>query len=250
MPEVADVVAVLEVMAEPTANAALVRILTGPRYRIGPRDLKALGRRAAFLARDMLADRSRRRSRRQPRTGPGGRLRRQRRRGRPDRRARQPRRPDRLLGGGLRPAGRAARRADQVPRAAQPADRRGRGRGGQRHRARRRDRGVARPSWPRGGRPTCPRSSTTPRGSRASRASPTCRPSSPTSPRPRTRRTGSTSAAVSTGNTVKLMTVHKAKGLEWSVVALPGLVDEVFPSNRGRVAVDQTRRRAAVRAAG
>ncbi|MDX6227675.1 MAG: ATP-dependent helicase UvrD/PcrA [Frankiales bacterium] len=58
MPEVADVVAVLEVMAEPTANPALVRILTGPRYRIGPRDLKALGRRAAFLARDALADRS------------------------------------------------------------------------------------------------------------------------------------------------------------------------------------------------
>lgn len=49
MPEVEDVVAVLEVLAEPTANAALVRVLTGARWRIGPRDLAALGRRAALL---------------------------------------------------------------------------------------------------------------------------------------------------------------------------------------------------------
>ena len=40
--------------------------------------------------------------------------------------------------------------------------------------------------------------------------------------------------AVSTADTVKLMTVHKAKGLEWDVVAVPGLVAEVFPSNRSR----------------
>lgn len=50
MPEVADLVAVLRVMVEPTANAALLRILTGPRWRIGPRDLAALGRRARRLA--------------------------------------------------------------------------------------------------------------------------------------------------------------------------------------------------------
>ncbi len=50
MPEVADVVATLEVLADPTANAALMRLLTGPRWRIGPRDLVALGRRAAALA--------------------------------------------------------------------------------------------------------------------------------------------------------------------------------------------------------
>jgi DNA helicase II / ATP-dependent DNA helicase PcrA len=49
MPEVADLVAVLRVLVEPTANAALLRVLTGPRWRIGPRDLAALGRRAARL---------------------------------------------------------------------------------------------------------------------------------------------------------------------------------------------------------
>jgi DNA helicase-2/ATP-dependent DNA helicase PcrA len=50
MPEVDDVVAVLEVLADPTANPALVRILTGARYRIGPRDLAVLGRQARWLA--------------------------------------------------------------------------------------------------------------------------------------------------------------------------------------------------------
>ncbi|HEX3824642.1 MAG TPA: ATP-dependent DNA helicase [Mycobacteriales bacterium] len=42
--------------------------------------------------------------------------------------------------------------------------------------------------------------------------------------------------AVSDANTVKLMTVHAAKGLEWDIVAVPGLVDKVFPSDRGRSA--------------
>ena len=50
MPEVADLVAVLRLLAEPTANAALLRLLTGPRWRIGTRDLAALGRRAYRLA--------------------------------------------------------------------------------------------------------------------------------------------------------------------------------------------------------
>ncbi|AGP55158.1 ATP-dependent DNA helicase [Streptomyces rapamycinicus] len=46
LPEVADLVAVCEVLQDPGANAALVRLLTGPRWRIGPRDLALLGRRA------------------------------------------------------------------------------------------------------------------------------------------------------------------------------------------------------------
>jgi len=45
LPEVADVVATLEVVEEPTANAALLRLLTGPRWRLGVRDLAQLGRR-------------------------------------------------------------------------------------------------------------------------------------------------------------------------------------------------------------
>ncbi|WP_432133971.1 UvrD-helicase domain-containing protein [Streptomyces sp. bgisy154] len=49
LPEVADLVAVCEVLQDPGANAALVRLLTGPRWRIGPRDLALLGRRARQL---------------------------------------------------------------------------------------------------------------------------------------------------------------------------------------------------------
>ncbi|KUM88600.1 MULTISPECIES: ATP-dependent helicase [Streptomyces] len=49
LPEVADLVAVCEVLQDPGANAALVRLLTGPRWRIGPRDLALLGRRARRL---------------------------------------------------------------------------------------------------------------------------------------------------------------------------------------------------------
>ena len=51
LPEIADLVAVCEVLADPTANAALVRLLTGPRWRIGPRDLALLGRLARRLVR-------------------------------------------------------------------------------------------------------------------------------------------------------------------------------------------------------
>ncbi|WP_370618323.1 UvrD-helicase domain-containing protein [Mumia qirimensis] len=48
-PEVSDVVSVLRVLSDQTANAALLRLLTGPRWRIGPRDLALLGRRAKQL---------------------------------------------------------------------------------------------------------------------------------------------------------------------------------------------------------
>ncbi|MER7774094.1 ATP-dependent DNA helicase [Streptomyces sp. NPDC096191] len=49
LPEVADLVAVCEVLQDPGANASLVRLLTGPRWRVGPRDLALLGRRARRL---------------------------------------------------------------------------------------------------------------------------------------------------------------------------------------------------------
>ncbi|HTS95235.1 MAG TPA: 3'-5' exonuclease, partial [Streptosporangiaceae bacterium] len=51
VPEVQDVVATLRVMHDPLAADALARLLTSPRWRIGPRDLVALGRRSRWLAR-------------------------------------------------------------------------------------------------------------------------------------------------------------------------------------------------------
>ena len=56
LPEVADVVATLEVIEEPTANAALLRLLTGPRWRLGVRDLAQLGRRGKELLRSGVVD--------------------------------------------------------------------------------------------------------------------------------------------------------------------------------------------------
>ncbi len=50
VPEVQDVVATLRVLHDASASEALARVLTGPRWRIGPRDLVALGRRARDLA--------------------------------------------------------------------------------------------------------------------------------------------------------------------------------------------------------
>jgi DNA helicase-2/ATP-dependent DNA helicase PcrA len=49
-PEVRDVVCTLRVLADPTDGAALLRLLTGARWRIGPRDLVALHRRARGIA--------------------------------------------------------------------------------------------------------------------------------------------------------------------------------------------------------
>ncbi|MFF3290812.1 UvrD-helicase domain-containing protein [Streptomyces sp. NPDC003023] len=56
LPEVADLVAVCEVLQDPGANASLVRLLTGPRWRIGPRDLALLGRRARLLVHRATGD--------------------------------------------------------------------------------------------------------------------------------------------------------------------------------------------------
>jgi DNA helicase-2/ATP-dependent DNA helicase PcrA len=51
LPEILDVTSTLRVVADLTANAELLRLLTGPRWRIGPRDLALLGSRARELAR-------------------------------------------------------------------------------------------------------------------------------------------------------------------------------------------------------
>jgi DNA helicase II / ATP-dependent DNA helicase PcrA len=49
VPEVADIVATLRMVADPTAGAAAMRVLTGPRWRLGGRDVTALWRRAVEL---------------------------------------------------------------------------------------------------------------------------------------------------------------------------------------------------------
>jgi DNA helicase-2/ATP-dependent DNA helicase PcrA len=48
-PEIVDVTAVLRVLADPGRGDALMRLLTGARWRIGPRDIAALGRWARQL---------------------------------------------------------------------------------------------------------------------------------------------------------------------------------------------------------
>ena len=84
IPEVADVVAMLRLAADPTAGAAAMRVLTGPRWRLGAADVTALWRRAVELD-DSGPDR-------RPRVGGGDRGRRGagRRRRMPGRRDRRP----------------------------------------------------------------------------------------------------------------------------------------------------------------
>ena len=50
LPEVAEIVAVLHLLHDVTANAALLTLLAGPRWAIGPRDLRLLAARAARIA--------------------------------------------------------------------------------------------------------------------------------------------------------------------------------------------------------
>ena len=56
VPEVRDIIATLRVVHDASAGNELARLLTGPRWRMGPRDLAALGSRAAELARDTRRD--------------------------------------------------------------------------------------------------------------------------------------------------------------------------------------------------
>ena len=50
LPEVAEIVATLELLHDVTANASMLTLLTGPRWAIGPRDLRLLKERAGELA--------------------------------------------------------------------------------------------------------------------------------------------------------------------------------------------------------
>jgi DNA helicase-2/ATP-dependent DNA helicase PcrA len=50
LPEVAEVVATLQLLHDLTANASLLTLLAGPRWAIGTRDLALLGQRAKLLA--------------------------------------------------------------------------------------------------------------------------------------------------------------------------------------------------------
>ncbi|MBB6118817.1 ATP-dependent helicase [Nocardiopsis algeriensis] len=56
VPEVRDIIATLRVVHDASAGNELARLLTGPRWRLGPRDLAALGTRAAELARATRRD--------------------------------------------------------------------------------------------------------------------------------------------------------------------------------------------------
>ena len=50
VPEVADIVAMLRLVADPLAGSAAMRLLTGPRWQLGAKDIDALWRRARELA--------------------------------------------------------------------------------------------------------------------------------------------------------------------------------------------------------
>ncbi len=124
VPEVADIVATLQVMYDPAASGALARLLTSPRWRIGPADLVALGRRARSLRQLRRPMRRRRRWRRPcrragPDVGRGHRPHQGHRQpgGSPGR----PRRASRLLGRRIRQDGRSRDRAARAARARRQA---------------------------------------------------------------------------------------------------------------------------------
>ena len=55
MPEVIDLVALLRVLEDPMRNVALARLLRGPRWRIGHRDLALIARHASILNKELVA---------------------------------------------------------------------------------------------------------------------------------------------------------------------------------------------------
>jgi DNA helicase-2/ATP-dependent DNA helicase PcrA len=56
VPEIADIVAMLSIIADPDAGASLMRMLTGPHMAIGPADLAALGAHSRTLAKQSASD--------------------------------------------------------------------------------------------------------------------------------------------------------------------------------------------------
>ena len=56
VPEIADLVAMLKVINNPSAGASLMRHLTGPRINLGPRDIAALGRFARSRSESLSSD--------------------------------------------------------------------------------------------------------------------------------------------------------------------------------------------------
>ncbi|MEJ7690747.1 MAG: 3'-5' exonuclease [Nocardioidaceae bacterium] len=103
--------------------------------------------------------------------------------------------------------------------------------------------------WPRRGETISRRSSTRSRRSPASTATPRCRVCSRICEAEEEYAQGLALAIPTEANSVKLLTVHRAKGLEWDVVFVPAVCAKVFPSCAGPVPLADGHDRAAVAAA-